>query len=226
MDVAASSGTTGNPIAANANDSRIGLADNFDSFLKLLTAQLKAQDPLSPLDANQFTQQLVQFSGVEQAIRTNQALGQLVALVQGDQLTRSLDYLGAEVEAEASTVHLGAGATAQLSYQLATAADRVQIEIYNASGQLVATEGGTTAAGSHNVPWDGRGASGAALPEGLYRFNVVASDAAGEPVPVTTSIRGVVDGVEIDGDLLLLSVAGVLMPTDAISAIYRAQAGV
>jgi flagellar basal-body rod modification protein FlgD len=226
MDVAASSGTTGNPIAANANDSRIGLADNFDSFLKLLTAQLKAQDPLSPLDANQFTQQLVQFSGVEQAIRTNQALGQLVALVQGDQLTRSLDYLGAEVEAQASTVPLGAGATAQLSYQLATAADRVQIEIYNASGQLVATEGGTTTAGSHNVPWDGRGASGAALPEGLYRFNVVASDAAGEPVPVTTSIRGVVDGVEIDGDLLLLSVAGVLMPTDAISAIYRAQAGV
>jgi flagellar basal-body rod modification protein FlgD len=225
MDVTAS-GSTGTAIAASAANSRIGLADDFDSFLQLLTAQLKAQDPLSPLDANQFTQQLVQFSGVEQAIKTNQALGQLVALVQGDQITRSLDYLGAEVEAEASTIHLGSGAPAQLSYALADSAERVQIEIYDEGGRLVATEQGQTGPGTHSVPWDGRAASGAALPAGLYRFNVVAGDAAGNPVPVTTSIRGVVDGVEIDNDQLLLSVAGVLMPTSSISAIHRPQAEV
>jgi flagellar hook assembly protein FlgD len=74
------------------------------------------------------------------------------------------------------------------------------------------------------VPWDGRGASGAALPEGLYSFEVVAKDAAGAALPVTTSVRGVVDGVEIDGERVMLSVAGVLMPTTSISAIYRRQA--
>ena len=224
MDVTASS-AAGNSVAASAATSRIGLADDFDSFLKLLTAQLKAQDPLSPLDANQFTQQLVQFSGVEQAIKTNQALGQLVALVQGDQITRSLDYLGAEVEAVGGTVRLAAGGAAQLGYQLAASADRVQIEIYDAGGRLVATQQGRTSAGKHSVPWDGRAPDGAALPAGLYQFNVLASDAAGQPVPVTTAIRGVVDGVEIVGEQLLLSVDGVLMPIASISAIYRPQAG-
>lgn len=226
MDVTASSSSTGNAIAASAADSRIGLADDFDSFLQLLTAQLKAQDPLSPLDANQFTQQLVQFSGVEQAIKTNQALGQLVALMQGDQITRSLDYLGAEVTAEASTVQLGGSAPAQLSYTLGGSTQRVQIEIYDEAGRLVALEEGATSGGSHSVPWDGRAASGAALPDGLYSFNVVAMDAAGEAVPATTSIRGVVDGVELDGERLLLSVAGVLIPSTSISAIYRRQADV
>jgi flagellar basal-body rod modification protein FlgD len=224
MDVTASS-TAGNSVAASAANSRIGLADDFNSFLQLLTAQLKAQDPLSPLDANQFTQQLVQFSGVEQAIKTNQALGQLVALMQGDQITRSLDYLGAEVEAAGGTVRLGAGGAAQLSYQLAESASRVQIEIYDAGGRLVATQEGRTTAGRHSVPWDGRAPNGTALAEGLYRFDVLASDAAGGPVPVTTTIRGVVDGVEIDGERLLLSVEGVLLPTESISAIYRPQPG-
>ena len=126
MDVNSSS-AAGNAVATSAGKSRVGLADNFDSFLQLLTAQLKAQDPLSPLDANQFTQQLVQFSGVEQAIKTNEALGQLVALVQGDQLTRSLDYIGAEVEAEGGTIQLGAGAPATVGYELAEQADRVRI---------------------------------------------------------------------------------------------------
>jgi flagellar basal-body rod modification protein FlgD len=225
MDVTAS-GAAGKSVAASAANSRIGLADDFDSFLKLLTAQLKAQDPLSPLDANQFTQQLVQFSGVEQAIKTNQALGELVALVRGDQISRSLDYLGAEVEAAGGTVRLGAGGAAQLSYQLSQSAQRVQIEIYDAGGRLVATQEGNTTAGRHSVPWDGRAPNGATLPAGLYRFDVVASDAAGDPVPVTTTIRGVVDGVEIVGERLLLSVAGVLLPTESISAIYRPQPGI
>jgi flagellar hook protein FlgE len=93
--------------ASASASNRIGLADNFDSFLKLLTAQLKSQDPLSPLDANQFTQQLVEFSGVEQALKTNDTLTQLVALVRSDQIARSIDYLGAQVETKGQTITLG-----------------------------------------------------------------------------------------------------------------------
>ena len=84
MEIAA----TANTAPSTAASSRIGLADNFDNFLKLLTTQLQSQDPLSPLDATQFTEQLVQFTGVEQAIKTNDVLGQLVALVRADQVTR------------------------------------------------------------------------------------------------------------------------------------------
>ena len=222
MDITATSPAATAAAAAVAS-SRVGLADDFDSFLQLLTAQLKAQDPLSPLDANQFTQQLVQFSGVEQAIKTNEALGQLVALIRGDQLARSLDYLGAEVVAASQTLHLGSTGSAQASYLLAQSAAQLRIDIYDSAGGLVASQAGPAAAGSHAIAWDGRAPNGARLPAGDYRFEVVASDAAGQRLPVTTNIRGQVDGVEIDGERLLLSVDGVLLPADSVSAIYRPQ---
>ena len=211
--------------AATAANDRIGLADDFDSFLQLLTTQLKNQDPLAPLDANQFTEQLVQFSAVEQAIKTNDVLGQLLSAIRGDQIARSVDYLGAEVEAEGQTVHLGDSGAARLHYSLARSADQVRIEIYDSAGRLVAIRQGETGAGTHSLAWNGQSDSGAPLPDGLYRFEVVASDAAGQALPATTAIRGLVDGVEIDGARLLLSIEGVLMPLESITAIYRPQPG-
>jgi flagellar basal-body rod modification protein FlgD len=216
------SGNSGAAATASASASnRIGLADNFDSFLKLLTAQLKNQDPLSPLDANQFTQQLVEFSGVEQAIKTNDTLAQLVSLVRSDQIARSTDYLGAEVETQGQTISLGAAAPAEVRYRLDSAASNVAISIYDSAGRLVATQQGEAGVGSHSVPWSGRDQSGQSLPNGLYRVEVAASDAAGEAVPVQTSLRGIVDAVEIDGDRLMLSVGGTLVPLDAVAAIRR-----
>jgi flagellar basal-body rod modification protein FlgD len=218
------SSTTGTAAASSAAKDRIGLADDFDSFLQLLTTQLKNQDPLAPLDANQFTQQLVQFSAVEQAIKTNDALGQLLATMRGDQIARSVDYLGAEVEAEGQTIRLGEGGPARVRYRLDQSAAQVRIEIYDGAGRLVATRQGETGVGSHSLDWNGQSQSGAPLPAGLYRVEVVASDPTGQAVPVTTTIRGMVDGVEIDGDRLMLSVDGVLMPLDSITSIYRPQA--
>jgi flagellar basal-body rod modification protein FlgD len=218
------SSTAGTAAASSAAKDRIGLADDFDSFLQLLTTQLKNQDPLAPLDANQFTQQLVQFSAVEQAIKTNDALGQLLATMRGDQIARSVDYLGAEVEAEGQTIRLGEGGPARVRYRLDQSAAQVRIEIYDGAGRLVATRQGETGAGSHSLDWNAQGQSGAPLPAGLYRVEIVASDAAGQAVPVTTTIRGMVDGVEIDGDRLMLSIDGVLMPLDSIISIHRPQA--
>jgi flagellar basal-body rod modification protein FlgD len=223
MEITAS---TASPAAASsAARDRIGLADDFDSFLQLLTTQLKNQDPLSPLDANQFTEQLVQFSAVEQAIKGNDVLGQLLAVIRGDQIARSVDYIGAEVEAAGQTIQLGAAGTAQVHYRLDQTAAAVRIDIYDSSGRLVASQQGDPGLGRHSVVWDDRGESGARLPDGLYRVDVVASDAAGKAVPVKTTIRGLVDGVEIAGDRLLLSVEGVLMPLESITAIYRPQPG-
>jgi flagellar basal-body rod modification protein FlgD len=195
-----------NPAPPNAASGRIGLADNFDNFLKLLTTQLQSQDPLSPLDATQFTEQLVQFTGVEQAIKTNDVLGQLVALVRADQVTRAVDYLGAEVEANGQP------------------AAEATISIYNEAGRLVRIQAGEASPGVHTVPWDGRDQAGARLPDGLYRVDVAAEDPAGAAAPVSTTIAGVVDGVELQGDRLMLSVAGVLLPLDAVTTIRRPPA--
>ena len=208
------SAAAGTAAASGTSKSQLGLADDFNSFLQLLTTQLQHQDPLAPMDANQFTQQLVQFSAVEQAIKTNDTLGQLLTAVRGDQIGRSVDYLGAEVEAPGETVRLGGASTAQINYQLAQAASSVAISIYDQAGKLVATRQGAGDAGSHSVAWDGRDQSGSPLPAGLYRVDIAATDATGVPASVSTSVHGVVDGVEISGDQVLLSVDGVLLPLE------------
>lgn len=207
-----------------ASSSVTGLAENFDSFLKLLTTQLSNQDPLSPMDANQFTEQLVQFTGVEQAIKTNTMLENLVGLVRTDQLARGLDYVGAEVEAEGAAVQLGADRGATFHYEIEERAAAVQVDILDERGNLVHRAAGETGAGQHTVPWDGTDAQGNRLPEGLYRMEVSAVDAAGRPVPVSTQISGTVDGVETRGDRLLLSVDGVLVDQESITRISRPQA--
>ncbi len=218
--------TTASTLASDGPNNQIGLVDDFDSFLKLLTTQLTNQDPLEPLDATKFTEQLVQFSGVEQAIKSNNTLEQLTALMRTDQLTRTIDYLGAEVEAEGKTISLGPDGAARLSYDLGESAAQVAISIWDELGRLVATRQGTANAGSHSLAWDGVGNSGERLPEGLYRVEVAAQDDAGEPIPVSTTISGVVDGVEIDGDRLLLSLGGVLIPLEAVTVVRQSSATV
>ncbi len=220
MEIAATTNANPSPAASG----RIGLADNFDNFLKLLTTQLQSQDPLSPLDATKFTEQLVQFTGVEQAIKTNDVLGQLVALVRADQMARAVDYLGAEVEAEGQTVRLDADGPATVRYRLDQTAAEVVIDIYDKAGRLVGNRQGQASSGVHDVRWDGRDQSGAQLPEGLYRVEVRASDAGGAPVPVSTTIAGTVDGIEMLGERLMLSIDGVLLPRDAITTIRRPPA--
>jgi flagellar basal-body rod modification protein FlgD len=221
MEIAA----TTNAATSAAANGRIGLADNFDNFLKLLTAQLQSQDPLSPLDATQFTEQLVQFTGVEQAIKTNDVLGQLVALVRADQISRAVGYLGAEVEAKGQTVRLDADGPATVRYRLDQTAAEVVIDIYDEAGRLVGSRQGMASSGVHDVSWDGRDHTGEQLPEGLYRVEARASDAAGAPVPVSTTVAGTVDGVELLGERLMLSVDGVLLPLDAITTVRRPPAG-
>ena len=221
MDIAA----TASAATSAAAGSRIGLADNFDNFLKLLTTQLENQDPLSPLDATQFTEQLVQFTGVEQAIKTNDVLGQLVALVRADQVGRAVGYLGAEVEAAGQTVRLDADGPATVRYRLDQSAAEVTISIYDEAGRLVGRQLGQASSGVHDLAWDGRDHTGARLPEGLYRVEVSATSAAGAPVPVSTTIAGTVDGVELLGERTMLSVDGVLLPLEAITSIRRPPAG-
>src|SRR5919107_551270 len=86
------------------------LAKNFDTFLSLLTTQLKNQNPLEPLDTNQFTQQLVQFAGVEQQINMNQQLTSLVNLQKATQVTSAMSFLGSTATVDGTTTKLAGGA--------------------------------------------------------------------------------------------------------------------
>src|ERR1044071_3144327 len=96
----------GSTIPTGASSSGARIADNFQSFLQLLTTQLQNQNPLDPMDTNQFTQQLVQFAGVEQQISTNSTLSSLLQIMDTSRLTGAVDYIGKRVVAEGATTVL------------------------------------------------------------------------------------------------------------------------
>ena len=130
-----------------------GLADDFDSFLLLLTTQLKNQDPLSPLDTNQFTEQLVQFAGVEQSIKTNDRLESLIDLQNNDRLNSAVSYIGKSVAADSLVLSLENGEST-ITYDLGGDAKEVTIVVVDENGDTVRTIKGPTEFGSHQVLWD------------------------------------------------------------------------
>ena len=157
------SGVAATSTAASAT-SRASIANNFDTFLLLLTTQLKNQNPLDPLDTNQFTQQLVQFAGVEQQIRSNESLEALVNLNKTSQLSTAMNYVGATVTAEGATSALKSGVATW--YVTAPRPASATINVSDASGNVVFTHDTTLEAGTNGFSWDGKMTNGQTAPGG------------------------------------------------------------
>ena len=173
------------------------LSSNFETFLTLLTTQLKNQDPTSPMDSNQFTQQLVQFSQVEQQIETNTNLDSLIK--QGTSMAGSYAtaYLGKAVSVTNGQASLASGG-ANWSYTLGAAASEGSLTITNQSGRVVYTgpipEKG---AGSHAFAWDGKDNNGNALTDGAYKLTVAAKAADGSTVSSAVASAGIVNQIDM-----------------------------
>lgn len=153
---------------------------DFNTFLKLLVAQLKNQDPLNPLDGTQFTGQIAQFSALEQQINTNNKLSELLEQRDFGQQTLANSYLGKVVLAPGETIAMNG--TTEFGYTLDGKATKVDISIYNKDGKLVREVKGDGADGNHIVTWDGKDADGTALPAGNYTIKVKAADTDGKVV--------------------------------------------
>lgn len=206
----------------STNASAASLADNFDTFLSLLTTQLKNQDPLEPMDSNQFTQQLVQFAGVEQAINTNKKLDQLIGMQAGGGLNNAVAYIGKTVEASGDQIVLQDGG-ATLGYDLAANAAQARISIVDALGRTVRVLDGERASGSHRLTWDGLDQNGVQLPDGTYRFAVAAVDANGKTVDSTTFTSGRVTGVETRDGGLTVMLGNRAVPFGSIRAVHESE---
>ena len=197
--------------------SRRQIASNFQDFLKLLTTQLRNQDPTAPLDTNQFTQQLVMFAQVEQQLATNQSLERLIKLQEMSQLTALTPLIGRTVEAEASAIVLQDGA-ARGAYMLRADATATTVTIRDTAGRIVAQSPGQTRAGRHEFAWDGRDAFGRRLPDGVYRVSVEAQRGSSvEAVP--TTVIGRVTGAERAEGGLRLTMGGLAIESSAIRSI-------
>jgi len=185
--------------ATEAANSRTRLSDNYDTFLVLLTSQLQNQDPLAPMDSTQFTQQLVQFSQVEQQIRTNEQLEGLVGQYQAASAGAALSYLGRDAIIEADETYL-AGGEANWAYRLPASADQMTIRVKDAQGRTIySTTSAPRTAGEHLFTWDGTKSDGSTATDGVYTISIEATGEDGETISPTISVRETIMGVDFTG---------------------------
>lgn len=195
MSVDAISTSTG----AQAQSDRTRLSDNYDTFLVLLTAQLQNQDPLAPMDSTQFTQQLVQFSQVEQQIRTNEQLEGLVSQYQAASAGAALSYLGKDAIIESNQTYLASG-QANWAYRLPSAATSLTIDVKDANGRTIyTTNTAARGAGEHLFTWHGETTSGASAPDGVYTIDVKPTGPDGNALTPTVTVRETIMGVDFSG---------------------------
>jgi flagellar basal-body rod modification protein FlgD len=226
MAVQSTTQTPTTPAPAAADTTALGrarLADNFSTFLSLLTTQLKNQDPLSPLDSNQFTQQLVQMTGVEQQIASNDLLKKLVSNT-GSGIQTAVSLIGKDVSAVSDDAQLSNG-KADWVYKLKLDAADTKIEVLNAKGAVVHVEAASdNKAGDHAYSWDGKDMNGNKLPDGPYTLRVSAKDSTGTAVTSTTYVQGRVTGVEQLDGATYITVNGGKIGWDTVTSVKEPAA--
>ncbi len=198
------------------------LDDDLNRFLNLLITQLQNQDPLDPLDANEFTSQLVQFASVEQQIYQNSNLEKLVTGQQNTQVAAMVSYLGTTVEAIGDTVALENG-KAVMTYALGENARETNIAVKNAAGQIVAVTTGETTTGQHTFKWDGLDSEGEPLADGSYTVEVSALRPDGSFIDVFTTMFGRVTGATIEDNNVVLSVGDVNVPMESVLRVEQTK---
>jgi len=195
------------------------IAQNFNQFLKLLTTQLQNQNPLDPLDTNQFTEQLVQFAQVEQQLNMNQSLGTLISLQSATQASAALGFLGADVVVNGATAHLAAG-SATWGFSADKPATAV-INVSDSNGAVVYSESRTIGSGQQSFTWNGNSSSGQPLPEGDYTISITAKDASGQISSIATDVEGTVDSVDLTKTPPVLSIGKRTFTIDKVKQVRR-----
>ena len=195
-----------------------GIADNFDAFLQILTTQLQNQNPLDPLDTNQFTQQLVQFADVEQSIKSNKNLEALIQMSAASTATAATSFIGKKVMIQSVTQTLE-NSRAEWSYYAGGAADGASFTVRDEAGNIVWTETKDIAAGRNSYVWNGRDDSGNIVPDGKYTLAVEGSDTDGNPVEVHVEVAVTIDGIDFSGPEPVLLVGDEGVPLSQVRAV-------
>ncbi len=217
--------TAANNATGRINAGQTMLASNFETFLALLTSQLKNQDPLSPVDSNQFTAQLTQMAGVEQQLLTNELLKSLVAAQGGGGLASAANYIGREATAAWSATKFKDGA-ATWSYEIASNAASARLEVLDGAGNVVwSGDAPDKTSGVHEFTWDGEATSGNDGQDGeVYSLRVVAKDAAGGAIDAQVLVRGRITGVEMYDGETYLTVGNSILPLASVIALEESGA--
>lgn len=221
MTVSNTAKLTDSQITAAQNNTATGsstsIANNFDQFLTLLTTQLKNQSPLDPLDTNQFTQQLVQFAGVEQQLKQNETLTALLAVNKATTGASAIGFVGQTITADGAATQLKDG---RAEWRLnASKGGTATITIKDSSGKVVYSGTKTLTAGDQTYSWDGTTSTGADAPDGEYSITVDGKDISGAAITVKTEITGKVDGIDFSTTVPTLLIGSLKVSLDKVKSV-------
>jgi flagellar basal-body rod modification protein FlgD len=216
---AATTASTSSGSTSSGTTSALDFTSNFNTFLTLLTTQIQNQDPLSPMDSNTFTQQLVSFSEVEQQIDTNNNLQSLIQLQTANETISSLPLVGQQIEYNGSTAPLENG-QASFAYTLPSAAANTELVVEDAQGDIIYNTTGSTSAGTTNFVWNGQNNAGQQMPDGgAYTLQVISNDASKNSITATIQSIGTVSNVSVNNGQATFDVDGVSVPMSQLVTV-------
>lgn len=196
------------------------LSGNLDQFLKLLTTQLKNQDPTSPTDTNALTQQIASLSQVEQQINTNKKLEELVTAYSATQYNSVVSYIGKHVEAVGDVANLEGG-KATFVYYLPKEAQSNNITVTDANGTTVYTGSASLDAGRNEFVWNGKNNLGIDQPSGTYKIAFDAKDPSGADIKPVSYISGTVTSIDSVGGQVYASIGEISLLLSRITSISQ-----
>ncbi len=193
-----------------------------DTFLILLTTQLQNQDPLNPMDNNQFVSQLCEFSSLEQLTTSNDNLKNIGFGISSVSSASMVNLIGKEVRAIGDGFQYESG-DKTLHYGLSTAADSVTVTITNSDGDVVLQKSmSNQEAGDQTFKWNGKDMDNQQAPAGDYSFTVTATSGE-ESVETTTYTQGFVDQIDFSTGIASPRVDGQTITVDKIIQILEAE---
>lgn len=194
--------------AQRTQTSETALAQDLDDFLNLLTTQLQNQDPLNPTDTDRLTDQITQFSQVEQQINTNQKLDDLLALQLSGIASTALGYVGLDVSYISADLNFDGQTPVKITYALGEEAVSTKVNIFNESGELVLSEDGPRSSGQNEFLWTGatEDGFGQIAESGTYTVRIDALDREGNAIDTSTVVTGNVRGIENQNGIIFLLV--------------------
>jgi len=217
---AASGSGSSSSSGQSPNDALNSLSGDYSNFLTLLTTQLKNQDPLSPMDTTQFTQQLVEFSNVEQQINGNKKLDQLIGLQSTANAYGAVGFVGTTISANSDQLPLQSG-KAKFDYKIEHTSGAATLKILDAAGNIVMLKQVDATVGTHPVEWDGTDYFGNQLPDGAYTVAVSYQDANGKSYDAPITTYGKVDSAEISDGTVTLKLGDVTIPLSEVIGISK-----
>ena len=213
---------TASQSAADAASAK--LSGNYSMFLTLLTTQLKNQDPTDPMKSADFTNQLVQYSSVEQQIQTNKNLESLLSANVFQAANTAVGLIGKQIESTSNGALLKNG-QANWTINLADAAPSTTVQVLDKNGATVYSEKIDGAQGDQQFTWDGTDSSGNTVSDGTYFLQVAANDASGQPVTSSVRTKGIVTSVDISSSNPVVTVNGAQILYSDVTSVTDPTSG-